>query len=340
VVFPLLLPVVVAGALGMAAACAVGAVEARPGWGLPPLGVIALWVLILAAHALAGFALSRVLPVLLAVPLAMVASFLVTSYPKAMEPLWLRHLTTGGTDVCCAIDQTPDWRPALSAALVSVGVVAAGLVALSLAWSRRTRLTAASGLTVAALLAGGYVAYGLPAEPITYRSGSDLRCTGTAPTVCVWPELASKADDIHSWAAQADQRLTGAGLSLPGTFTTQAHAPANQLSMGTWDRPNHDVVTLGVAGSLVPASPPSCATRGPFPGGEAYGTVTAWLALSAGMRPVALHGRYDPKDIAAAQLVRAEPRNKQLAWYRHNSLALRDCTTIPQPPIASVAQQP
>lgn len=331
IALPLLVPVIVLGALGMAVAVALTISTAHPQAGVPPVGMALVWLVVLTAHALAGFLLGKRLPLVVAVSLALVLSFVLTAYPAAVEPVWLRHMVTGGMTSCCSLGQAPDWQAAASAAVLACGVIAAAAVALTaLAVRLRRALIAA---TLAAGLAGsGLLAHGLPADPAVARAAEQLQCAGDHPRVCLWPELSGSAGMVRRNAAGAWRRLQHAGLAVPDTLTMEDHPGKRAAFIGSWPDPTPSVVRAGVGASLLPSGPPACAQAGSSsPGADAYGPTAAWLSLTAGAASEDVVSHYGAKETAVAADVRHAGGDEQLAWFRQNSKALRDCTTHPAP---------
>ncbi|SHN08178.1 DUF7224 domain-containing protein [Streptomyces yunnanensis] len=330
IALPLLAPVFVLGAVGMAVATALTISTGQPDTGTPPLGMVLIWLVVLAAHSFAGFLLGKRMPLVVAAPLALVLSFVLTAYPAAMEPLWLCHMVTGGISSCCSLSQTPDWRAAASALVLALGVIAAAVVALTVL-ARRARTALVTVALLAGLAGSGWLAYGLPADPVNARPAEQLQCAGDNPRVCLWPELSQQADMIRENAADARSRLQQAGLTVPAELTMDKQAEPGALFIGAWPKPTPSQVRAGVGTALLPSGPPACAERGPYPGANAYGPTAAWLARTAGADPQETARRYgEPENAVATRALRLAP-NQQLAWFKQNSKALRDCTTHPAP---------
>ncbi|GAA3164339.1 MULTISPECIES: DUF7224 domain-containing protein [Streptomyces] len=329
IAWPVLLPVLALGLLGMGVAVGFTLTEAAPTGGLPPLGVAAMWLIVFLANAMAGFLLGRKLPLVIAVPLALILSFVLTAYPATLEPLWLRHMVTGGVDGCCSLDQTLNWRPVASTSVLALAVVLAAALALT-ATGRRAIRFGTTGLLAAGLLGSGALAYGLPATPTTPRSTAALTCSGSDPQVCVWPELSSDLPTIQRVAAGARQRLRHAGLSLPTQLTMAEHPGAGAQYIGSWERATTDNVRIGIATGLLPANPPACAAKGDFPGEVAFGPLSAWLSLTTGASEDEVANRYGQQETALAARLRTAPAAQQRAWFQRNEPALHDCTTKPR----------
>ncbi|MEU0431921.1 hypothetical protein ABZ153_09790 [Streptomyces sp. NPDC006290] len=339
VALPILTPIVLLGILGMGMALTVSAWSADTGLGTPHPGIVIMWLVMIGAATVAGFLAGRLMPPFIAVPLSLLATFCITAYPASIEPLWIRHLVGGAMFDCCALDQTPDWRALDSTIATALGVLLSGLVLIFYSVKVRTSLLACA-LLVGGLGTGVWLAHDLPAQPFVNRSSSDLVCFGEAPRVCVWPELTSRSVMIRQSAIAASLRLRDAGLVIPDTFTMAGPPSENQLLIGTGAQPTPDEVTSGVAGGFLPLAPPACALSGSYPGGQAYGSVAAWLALTAGVKPAELTNRYDPRDIAMAKDVIRQSKSTQLTWYSRNSQALRNCTSKPVLPPKTLAVGP
>ncbi|MEU5214467.1 hypothetical protein [Streptomyces sp. NPDC020742] len=328
---PLLLPVIALGAVGMAVAAALTISTGHPGAGMPPVGMAVVWLVVLTAHAMAGFLLGKRLPLVVATSLALVLSFVLTAYPAAIEPLWLRHMVTGGMPSCCSLGQVPNGRAEASAVVLACGVIAAAAFALT-ALAARLRRALITVALVAGLTGSGSLAYGLPADPVGARAAEELRCTGDNPRVCLWPELSRSSAMVRHSAAEARRRLQQAGLAVPGTLTMEEHPGNGAAFIGSWPEPTPSEVRAGVGSALLPSGPPACAqSDSAFPGADAYSPTAAWLALTAGATPQEVASHYGEKDAAVAAAVRHSAGAQQLAWFRHNSKALRDCTTRPAP---------
>ncbi|MEV8515363.1 hypothetical protein [Dactylosporangium sp. NPDC051484] len=89
-------------------------------------------------------------------------------------------------------------------------------------------------------------------------------------------------------------------------------------------------VTASLATSILPRATPPCATRGEWPGVQAYSPLAAWLLLTAGMPETDLRGRGSPDDLALAVRARALPQQQQLVWFQANLATLDNCTTRPR----------
>ncbi|POX37710.1 hypothetical protein C3486_26835 [Streptomyces sp. Ru73] len=295
-----------------------------------------MWLVICLANAMAGFLLGRKLPLVIAAPLALVLSFVLTAYPATLEPLWLRHMVSGGLDGCCSLSETISWRAVASTTVLAAAVILAAALALTATAKRAVRL-GTTGLLVVGLLGSGALAYGLPATPSNPRSTAALTCNGTNPQVCVWPELSSHLPTIQRVAADARQRLQHAGLDVPAKLT-MAETPGNGAEyIGHWALPTADTVRIGIASGLLPLNPPACADRGDFPGDVAFGPLTAWLSLTAGASKGEVAGRYGQQETALAARVRTAPAAQQRAWFQRNEPALHDCSTKPQLKLAGQA---
>ncbi|MGW2767442.1 hypothetical protein [Streptomyces sp. NPDC001275] len=184
-----LAPVVAVGWLMLLVPVALAFAE-RPTWptpdSLPPL---LLGMALCAAHGVIGFVVGQRLKPALAVPVMACAVFLLVSYPHAMEPFYLRHMSgeyfahIGFAETATADSMVAQLLPTLSLA-----------VAASLTWVRgHTLLRTALGIAVCA--SATLVSYSIVKDwnynPRVNIGAVEVTCTGTAPEVCL-PKNAGK----------------------------------------------------------------------------------------------------------------------------------------------------
>ncbi|MBQ0829101.1 DUF7224 domain-containing protein [Streptomyces tagetis] len=310
-----LLPIFVLGFLSVVLASALFVPQSSGLPGASSMAILGMELLVLAAHTLAGYVAGLTLPGLLAAPAALVTSWLWMAYPAAMTPLWLRQMNGHNLMECCALNQTVAPRALVAPALVAVGVIIASLVWIS---ARRLpgRLWAAVTLCVT-LVTGASVAMPLGYEAGQPRDISALRCSGTVPMVCLWPEQQESGAHIRSWSTEARQRLDAAGVSTASTITILSTTP------------RRDEILALVASTALPGQPPNCSATGPWPGSTAQGTLLAWLMLTAGADPQSVRGGSVETDIQTAEQVRRLPRPAQQRWFDHNAATLHGCDLRP-----------
>ncbi|MFF2950624.1 hypothetical protein ACFVVU_04620 [Kitasatospora sp. NPDC057965] len=340
---PVLLPVAVMGALGMAVALGTAALAGGTVHGLPQPGPFAVWAGLLLAATLVGSLVGRVLAPVVAVPLALVSSFVLTSYPAAFDSYWLRHLVGGGLSDCCAVDQVLDGR-AVTGSLAFSGAVCAAAVLLIRRRGTPLALAVALVVTAGGIAVGGWTVRDLGPEPVRARPAGALVCDGGRPRVCLWPELGSaRSAVVRAEVRRVAETLAGRGVTVPESFTMGARPGPGEAGLGVPADARAQDVLPAVVGALLPRAP-DCARRGePYPAAVAAGTATAWLTARAGPDggtppPAGVGGRFTEADAArAVQLLRL-PDEAQLAWYRATAAALADCGTPPPPvPYAGTA---
>ncbi|MFC5661816.1 hypothetical protein ACFP3U_02325 [Kitasatospora misakiensis] len=329
---PVLLPVALMGGLGMVAALTIAALAGGTADGVPQPGVLAVWTGLLLANTLVGSVVGRVLAPVVAVPLALINSFVLNAYPAAFDTYWPRHLVGGGLSDCCAVDQVLDGR-AVAASLAFSAAVCAAAVLLLRRRGAPVAVAAALAVTAGGVALGGWTARGLGAEPVRARSSDALVCDHGRPRVCLWPELGgARSAMVREEVRRIAGALAGPGVPVPATFTMAARPAPGEAKLGVPTDAEVSDVTAAVIGGLLPRTP-DCALRSdPYPAAAAAGTATAWLtARVAPGGPAAAGGRFTETDSArAAQLLRL-PDAAQLAWYRGTAEALADCGTLPPP---------
>ncbi|WP_431042508.1 DUF7224 domain-containing protein [Streptomyces sp. P1-3] len=329
IALPLLLPVFVMGVVGMGVALLVTATAADVGIGMPHLGILAVEAVLLAANTLVGYVLGRLLAPVLAVPVALITSFVATAFPVSWDILWVRHLVGGGLIDCCNLDQSVDVRALVSAGVFGTAVCLAAVVLI------HYRRSAPAAIAAVALAAGGFAggaasARGMGAEPLVSRPTSELACDDGRPRICLWPEMEGQAAMIRTEARKAAERLRQVGVEVPATLTMADRPGAGESKLAIGPDTDADDVRIGVAAGLTPQAP-ACAEEGePYPAEIASGPVGAWLSLTAGASPRGVANRVIPPELALAQHVMKQPRHVQLDWYERNVKAMGSCNARPQ----------
>ncbi|MFF4604506.1 hypothetical protein ACFY12_17485 [Streptomyces sp. NPDC001339] len=321
-----LLPVFAVGVAGMVLAV----VLLLPGSQFPFLSTItllpAMWLVSILGYSFAGYVLGISLPNALALPLAIAVSYVVMAYPPAMEPFWLRHLTGGGINNCCTVNQTLDLRAITTPMLVLGTVVLACLLLIHLG-RRLLTLVVALALISGGILGGVLMVRSMTAIPAVDRS--DSRCEGNAPQLCLWPEQEVKRQEILESATSAYRALQAAGLH-PATTLSTSGSPSPSIRLSMDDRTPAGEMPLTIATGMLTHNLPECVKNGSYPGGEAYKPLQAWLSLTGGMSTQELsHAGMAPDALALADSVRKLPVQDQLRWYTYNLASTHNCSTVP-----------
>ncbi|MFG2040453.1 hypothetical protein [Dactylosporangium sp. NPDC048998] len=303
-------PTLVMGLLGIAAALAATAPAAAGAPGLPDPWLIVVYLLVMAGHTLVGYGLGRWLPPALALPISLAGSYVWLAYPAAIEPFWIRHLNGLSFEGCCAIDQSPSPRALSASALFAVALGAGVLIAL--AGTRRMRAGGAAALAVL-LVVAATVALPLGPSAGAPRTGA-VRCDGSKPVLCLWPEQESSRSLIHAALASAYARLVDVGMPLPAVVTAKDADTHDAIFVVLAARPERRDVVLSLIASAVPDTVPDCATRGEWPGANNRGALMVWMALAAGVPVSDLADVAPPEFIDLASRVRQLTGEQQLAW--------------------------
>ncbi|MEU9122939.1 hypothetical protein AB0C96_24265 [Streptomyces sp. NPDC048506] len=337
IAFNSLLPVFAAGATGMALAVLL----LYPGSWFPFFSSItllpAMWLVSIIGYSFGGYVLGLSLPNAVALPLAIAVSYMAMAYPPAMEPFWLRHLTGGGINNCCSVNQTLDIRAIMTPMILMGCVILACLLLVHLG---RSILTVVMALTVISggIYGGVAMVHHMTAIPGVDRS--DSRCEGNAPQLCLFPEQEDKRQEILESARSTYQALRTAGLHPPGTLSTSGN-PSPSVRLDLDARTSTREMPLTIAGGMISHSLPRCAQDGSYPGADAYKPLQAWLSLAGGMSAQELsRGGVDSEALALASSTRKLPKQDQLSWYRYNLASTYSCSTAPllEPKAPSAAQ--
>lgn len=187
-----------------------------PGWSLPLISVISVL-----CWSLAGAAVALIFRPLIALPLALIAPFLVISLPQGWSPLWLRHLN-GYLSDCCSTTDVLDSRAVTASLgfLAAIAVCALAVIAVRLVHDPRDApATAAVALAVTGGAVLGAWALITPAShlgplPTTTRPLTQLDC---AHDVCLWPEDKIYRDANETGWDQVQSSWRALGLPLKTT---------------------------------------------------------------------------------------------------------------------------
>ena len=307
---------------------------------LPPdLRLVAVAMAMVLGHALAGWALGAVLPVVVAVPAALGGSFLWFILPAASGPTWLYHLTGTWGRNCCRLHEelapTALWGPLV----FTVGLAVTAVLLTNAAATRRTAAaqmaTLAPGivaLVVSALLVGTLGPTGTQPRP-----ASDLRCDSIGHVeVCVWPENERERERLAPTIVGVLDKWSEAGIATPAGLTEQREGslPPDFLSFRiTAASAPSDLISTLSASRL--GSPPICPDRAdggpPHAGYEAYEQLMAYFAQSGGMPASELERRYPPEGLAIARRVALLGQDARAEWLAGNMAAWTSCDIPARP---------
>ena len=254
VAFWALLPVVLVGLLAVTAAMVVNV--ARSDAGLPDWRFIAMTALDLVAYASAGFAAGLLLPIAVAGPLAIVATFFWIGFVPAMDPVWLRHLTGMFRD-CCGLAEDLAWRALVASTIVDLGFVAGAVLLMAgpgRLWRRAGGAVASFSLAV---VVGSFLVSSMTYAPVVARNTAALECqTDVGVSVCTWPEHHARATEVAGIVADVRSAWQQAGMAVPSFFTEAdpSVAPAGALvfTFDAGSSTRDDIISSLALGMLPP----------------------------------------------------------------------------------------
>lgn len=292
--------------------------------------------MIIVAHSLLGFAFGVRFPMVAAAPGVLVALWCWMTLPRAIEPLWLRHLN-GSFSSCCGVGTVPAPQALSGSLAVTIGFVAAG--AFLMRQHSGTRGLALPVFSVAGSIGVGILLVrGMSWSPVVPRDASELICSSSAPRVCVWPEHRERIGEVSRIALRASAAWRSVGISVPSQFSEYSNLSTSERSFGFSRDADGFVILNSLAYSML-GSYPSCAVEGtaPWAGGVAEEYVLAWLDATAGMSPLQLVARFgsepppgQPSVLDTVEQVRSLPVARQRAWFDQNLAALGTCDVQPQ----------
>jgi hypothetical protein len=280
---------------------------------------------VIVAHSLVGFVVGLWLPVVAAAPLALMASWLWMALPRAVEPLWLRHLN-GDFSSCCILQADLSRDAVIAALIVALGFVGAAVMVLT-SRSRASSFGVAAVLPIVGLTVGSSLVSDLGPDPATPRDPALLVCSsGPPPLACVWPEHTERLTEVADLVSAADAAWRAAGV--PGR---NRYSEADG-SLGFSNESTKADIIAGIAYGRLPPWP-DCAATEPYLAGVVADYVHAWLAATAGMADGELRTRFDfsalpgyPSVLDLVTELREEPSDVQRRWYETNIAALETCT--------------
>lgn len=199
-------------------------------WGAPgrfPWGIVAAWLAMIALHISFGLMLGLLLPVVVAAPVALIASYSWLGFLWALDYTPARYLSGLTMMNCC----TPESRFPVEAALATITFSVLALIGILIVVRSRLRHTQRRGMTLtfAVILPvlGGVAAVGLAAPlgtmPNPPRGAQDLHCEQAMIDICVYPEQIWRAasDPIHDIDAGI-HNLSAQGIAVPAIVTTDS----------------------------------------------------------------------------------------------------------------------
>lgn len=257
--------------------------------GVPPdVPLAAAGMSALVAWTAVGAGLGHVVALPVAVPAAAVTSYVALTFPVALEPVWLRHLS-GVWFSCCPTDVVF----ASSAMLPAVAVAATLLAIAGTMMSGLPRFRAVAACLVVGLVgiaAATNLAQPIGIDPYAPRPESQLQCTGDDVEWCVWPEHASSVAALDQVGAASYRRWQQAGVAVPDGFTEGR--PGTNAQFVAAPQPTPVQLRISLATGLEQ-----------WLWGCAPGQVerAIGLALIAGAEPNELAGRYDETTLEAGR---------------------------------------
>ena len=172
-----------------------------------------------------GFLFGSLMPPAIAAPLVAVLLYAWYRMPESVNGSVLawRDVTGFGITQCCLwLDVVPDPRAQLIAIVGGAAVtwIAAALVVVRPGWRRAGASALTASLIVTTLVAAAPLVPQLGERSVAQRPLAELKCEGTEPQICLWPEQRSEyRTEIHRVITDAYRRGLAAGLPMRATVT-------------------------------------------------------------------------------------------------------------------------
>lgn len=274
-----------------------------------------------------GMAVGRLLPVGLAVPAAAVVCYLTWVWPISQSDFVFRHMV-GVHMNCCFLERQPAAGAIVAPAVLwtSIGVAAAlGAVLAPRSRSLPLILTLITALLAFATMSP--IVKGLDVDGSEPRDQASLRCVGSAPAVCLWPEHDAWRTPTTVAVARVAATLKDVGVPVP--------AAASEAFPAEWTivaQPRADQALQSVASGLTAVEPPACSTSQPWPMGRYQRIMGVWLSLRSGVAENAISAGVSPDMITQAKTILALSNDRQGSWFATNLHNLQRCNVEPVEP--------
>lgn len=301
------------------------------GW-LGALSVLGPFTVHSVAFVSIGFASGLILGRLPGTGLSLVGIWLWLAFPPAIMPFWIRNVTPNQGLSCCSLEYYLDWKAITAPLVVSLALI----IGSALFFFIRAALAATSAiaLVLAAILLAKVLVGGFGADAVTPRING-IVCISASPelTLCGWQEHERELAMAAPEAAAAYDKLAELGLR-PQPRLTESTTHGKDAATITLRDASGGSVRANVALSLLEGTPPGCVNDlpGPWPAGEAYSPVIAWLLATVGVPDAGAIGDDEGRKIY--RRLQQLPVPEQGRWVSNSLIALRSCT-IPTPSFTS-----
>lgn len=318
--------------LGLLAIALAVAVNARFAAGAPfrfPLTLWLVYLLLVVAHTAFGYLLALFIPRTIAIPLAVIVSYLWMGVPGTMALGWVHQLNGFNIWSCCEVEQDIAWQALVTPALLAAAMIAVVAGVIASVPTRRLRWIGGATAAAVAVAAGVAIAVPIGQNAAQPRAGEPT-CEGHAPTICLWPEQRRPGVDYDTVLRSAYRDLTNSGIALPSTLTAASNAEKGSVFVSP--RPGLTDPTdlrMTLASSLVPEQPACPITTTFDPLGISY----ALLGQKAGVPLAEIAPRFGPETTAAVNALETQSQDEQQRWLRQTMRAFSDCSaSFPKPP--------
>nr|WTB31833.1 hypothetical protein OG781_22190 [Streptomyces sp. NBC_00830] len=298
------------------------------GW--PSVPVLGMITAVLVAHIIVGFSVGNTLPRLLAPAIILVADYLWIALPPTFNTMWVRHLT-GHLETGVPVTEELNTTSLVAPALLAFGI-AIGAILVSMAGRKRV-LGASLGIICASSACA--ISYSLvsdwgPSAPVVPRVGA-IQCGGSAPRVCLPPELSGAIPTIEQAAVEVLPRLEAVGIDRPQNLVYVSRV--SKTAKGTWSlyvSPffTDDDARASIAEAALPPLPNCLENTDAYVGDPR--SLSIWLQLTAGVPSTTVTYAYGPDAMKQVAPIRKLAQGDQTAWFHRNAALLERCEPAPE----------
>ncbi|MEV8181187.1 hypothetical protein [Specibacter sp. NPDC078692] len=313
---------------------------ARNTWGAtgaPNPWIFVAFMAVVAAHSGMGLLIGRVAALPIGLPLVFLLSYTWLGFAWAVPYFPLRYMAGLSLSDCCRIQYAMDYRAVATTIVFNIScfivfLMWATMIGMQVSKRNVIRRTISSlVLMTIAVMASVAIAAPLGPYPTTARPPSDVRCEGSQPVVCLYPEQENNPN-LRATIPAALQALRATGAIVPPVVEASAEATnPDRLRIGIGLRGTPEVVIQSLAnGFLQPSGYAYCSDEQALLDRQnASMTIVSWLihkmaAPETGVSPQNVGGSDDMTGSVTKILAMSE--KDQGKWFNATLPALMDCS--------------
>ncbi|TJZ49471.1 hypothetical protein FCH28_24495 [Streptomyces piniterrae] len=275
------------------------------------LGPLALAVILCCAHAVIGFGVGKVVPRSIAAPILAVAVWILVAFSRSILPYWPRHISGQFSSRLMFGEEAT--LASLLPHLLFTGGIGVAVAALWLPLRHGlVRVPLAAVTAIASMVGATNIVSDWDHDPPLAIGRGAMRCTGSAPVVCMPEEKSTRLNAVHRAAVSVLSDFKAAGVDRSptkitdsinnGRFTVRSTPEVWQLRLSSAAASGRVRYLLTGAAISWPCSRPDPVIAG---------AVSAWAAKTTGEETAWRHQNGQERD-PASQAARIRTASKNL----------------------------